>query len=110
MNRVTIASDGTSVNTKVSVDGTPLDNCSSVVIRIDARRRVAEVTLTLYDVPIDLDGQVCIDYRGTGRIPKDHSDHGRGYSEEGPNAPDCPCRRTDLEKECRTAGCGFCRE
>lgn len=38
----------------------------------------------------------------------DHSDHGRGTREEGPDDPDCPCRGTKDEWDCGHAGCGFC--
>lgn len=39
----------------------------------------------------------------------DHSDHGRGDAENGPDDPDCPCRNTNFREECAAAGCGFCR-
>ncbi|HEU0298865.1 MAG TPA: hypothetical protein VFR37_05405 [Longimicrobium sp.] len=37
----------------------------------------------------------------------DHAGHGRG-NEDGPFEPDCGCRGTALERECASAGCGFC--
>lgn len=46
--------------------------------------------------------------KGTGETP-DHSQHGRGTAEDGPDDPDCPCRAGALEAECAKAGCGFCR-
>lgn len=38
----------------------------------------------------------------------DHEEHGRGTEEDGPDAPDCPCRGTKQETACARAGCGFC--
>lgn len=38
----------------------------------------------------------------------DHSDHGRGTAEDGPDDPDCPCRTTEKQKVCAASGCGFC--
>jgi hypothetical protein len=38
----------------------------------------------------------------------DHSEHGRGCDEFGPDDPDCVCRNTEREVECSEAGCGFC--
>jgi hypothetical protein len=39
----------------------------------------------------------------------DHSEHGRGNDDHGPDDPDCPCRGTLDEKQCADSGCGFCR-
>lgn len=41
-------------------------------------------------------------------MSEDHSEHGRGSPELGPDDPDCPCRKTELEGACAEAGCGFC--
>lgn len=38
----------------------------------------------------------------------DHSDHGRGDGTSGPENCDCVCRKSDLEAECASDGCGFC--
>lgn len=40
----------------------------------------------------------------------DHSSHGQGTEEDGPDDPDCPCRDTRQERACAQEGCGFCRE
>jgi hypothetical protein len=42
-------------------------------------------------------------------MEQDHSEHGRGDEEYGPDDPDCPCRATSEETVCAKAGCGFCR-
>lgn len=38
----------------------------------------------------------------------DHSDHGRGDDESGPDDSDCLCRGTAQEAACAADGCGFC--
>lgn len=38
----------------------------------------------------------------------DHSTHGRGTAEDGPDGSDCACRGTVEEAECARQGCGFC--
>ena len=38
----------------------------------------------------------------------DHSEHGRGDAESGPDESDCPCRETQFKAECASSGCGFC--
>lgn len=38
----------------------------------------------------------------------DHSEHGRGNEEYGPDDSDCVCRATEHEARCANAGCGFC--
>jgi hypothetical protein len=38
----------------------------------------------------------------------DHSNHGRGANECGPDEEDCPCRATSFQYECASNGCGFC--
>lgn len=40
--------------------------------------------------------------------PIDHSQHGRGTLEDGPDESDCGCRATEDEVECSQNGCGFC--
>ena len=39
----------------------------------------------------------------------EHSDHGRGTEDDGPDEPDCACCATDKQAVCAEAGCGFCR-
>ncbi len=39
----------------------------------------------------------------------DHSDHGRGTKETGPDGSDCGCRTTEHMISCAVSGCGFCR-
>lgn len=38
----------------------------------------------------------------------DHTGHGAGTEESGPDEPDCPCRMTPEMEDCAAAGCGFC--
>lgn len=66
--RVSIKSDGTAPGTKILVDGEPMDNVEELVIRMGPRG-VAEVTLKLVQVPIDLDGQVVLNLQGTTEEP-----------------------------------------
>lgn len=40
----------------------------------------------------------------------DHSEHGRGNADDGPDDPDCPCRDTPQQTECAGTGCGFCED
>ena len=37
-----------------------------------------------------------------------HSKHGRGTIEGGPDSPDCACCRTPMQDECADSGCCFC--
>lgn len=41
----------------------------------------------------------------------DHSTHGRGTENDGPDDEFCPCttERQETIDECATSGCGFCR-
>lgn len=43
-----------------------------------------------------------------GHMSNEHTHHGRGTPESGPEDPDCPCRSTILQVECAKTGCGFC--
>lgn len=38
----------------------------------------------------------------------DHSEHGRGDAESGPDDSGCSCTGTDEQSACDAAGCGFC--
>ena len=40
----------------------------------------------------------------------DHSDHGCGTYEDGPDDKDCICRGSHFEEECAGTGCGFCSQ
>lgn len=40
------------------------------------------------------------------QVRDQNHDHGRGTAERGPS--DCPCRGTDKQKVCASAGCGLC--
>lgn len=116
--RVSVKSDGTGVGTQILVDGKPLENCDECIIRI-MPTGLAQVTLRLFNVPIDLDGQVVMDFRGKGKPPQEVVDlhHSQGVEvaqvladiDHSGHSHECGCTGTVLHLDCSAAGCEQCR-